>query len=99
MKPDDWAGHNIKYKLEMERMETVEPILNWLSSKRWGIDNLDLGGHSCYAKEAMILRGNKEISKNLILPGQRSLTIGGTVRSVSSRNVYQLLFYLCLKSS
>lgn len=27
----------------------------------------------------MILRGNKEISKNLILPGQRSLTIGRTV--------------------
>lgn len=72
----------------MERMETVKPILNWLSLKGWGIDNLDFGGHNFYAKEAMILRSNKEISKNLILLGQRFLTIGGTVRSASSRSVY-----------
>lgn len=92
MKPDGWSGHNIKYKLEMERIETMKPIWNWLSLKRWGVNNLDFGGHSCYAKEAVILRGNKEISKNLILPGQRSLTVGRTVGILVAE-----VFTSCLK--
>lgn len=83
MKPDGWTSHNVKYKLETENGND-EACLNWSKLK----EVLQFRS-TVIQKEAIILRGNKQVSKSRILPKHPSLAVGGDSRSISCRTAYQ----------